>query len=128
MSTDPDCEITDGKETCAAQIEDAIVKKQQIYAGFTYFGGKNDIALIQLEESNSQSHDNVGPICLPFYTDTSVEYPSRMIVNGFGKTRTSAGSDVLMKVVVDARERSQCDHSINGRHRTLDHTQICAGS
>ncbi|XP_037713754.1 serine protease grass-like [Drosophila subpulchrella] len=66
---------------------------------------------------------HIRPICLPF----NVEIPniSRFKVSGWGRLQNGTMSHILQTATVYAKDRQQCAKKF---FRTVDKTQICAGS
>ncbi|XP_018562471.1 venom protease-like [Anoplophora glabripennis] len=106
--------------------QDFSVKRAALHPNYNYSHTYNDIALIEIEKNISFT-EKIYPACLYLQSDV----PNSMIVTGWGKLSSETGDDrsnTLQKVTVAPTSQQNCSTYYTRLSRTIDNTQICAGS
>lgn len=127
-STSPDCIVYfNGETNCADDVQDIPITHDDIvvHESFSFQEVKHDIALIHLREQAKVHQNNIEPICLPF---SNPNIPDPVLVIGFGRTEGGLrNSDVLMKVGINLKNKTECSFKKGRKVYEIDDTQICAG-
>lgn len=123
ISTDPDCQNTDGFVLCNEKVQKVETSHAVYHPKFDDESIKNDIGVIFLER-DAIFNTYVKPICLPSHSLLNPPRGTTLFATGWGVTEKGSTSDIKLKVELPLKNNNECNRAL---FENLIYAQLCVG-